>query len=123
MQFDPLPPTQTVLRLYLPSDKKPEEERSLAFTSMHVKRVIRNKKKLTVTLTNDHELNKQKLLLIQADAQRLQYYHDTTIVLKVNFSPDATYGEFAGLLNILTKARISRYALIDDSMIFGTAGE
>lgn len=124
IRFDPLPPLQTTLRFFIPSDKKPEDERSIGFRSMYIIREISNKKKLTVSLTDDHELNKQKLLLIQADAQRLEYYHDTTTVLKVNFSADATYGELVELINILNKARIKRYAWVDDSMIiFGTSDE
>jgi hypothetical protein len=51
IQFNPLPPPETVLRFNLAYDKKPEDERSIVFTSMDIKRVIRNKKKLTVTFS------------------------------------------------------------------------
>ncbi|MCW3109335.1 MAG: hypothetical protein JWQ09_3841 [Segetibacter sp.] len=89
----------------------------MRFRSASVLRDIKNKKRLNIDFDENHDLTKQKLFVIQTDAQRLEYYNDTTTAIVVHFSEEVDYGEFVQLVNILYKSRISRYAWVDDSMI------
>lgn len=116
-QFNPLPLAQTVLKLNLPNDETNKNENGFIFSSENVMQTIKQKKKLNIDLDEDHELNKNKLEIIRVDAARLQYYGDTTTIIKVNFSADVSYKEFVFLLNILNKYKIKRYAWVYDSMI------
>lgn len=117
LNFDPLPPFQTLLSLFVPDDRKSNKPYWVRYTTEGVKQSIRNKKKLEIAFTDDYLLNERKLSVIQADAERLQYYNDTTTVIKVNFSEEMIYGDFIRLLSALRKSGIRRYAWIDDSLI------
>ena len=108
--------TQTVLRLFVPSDEKSPSR----FSKYTVKAGLKGKKINTVYLNGDRRLNVKKLDFIAYEALKLKYYNDTSQILHVKFSEETTYGEFVQLVNIMHKDGHKRYAWLDDDFyVFG----
>jgi len=81
---------------------------------------FKGKKINTVYLDDNHSLNVEKLDFIAQEALKLKFYHDTTQIIKVQFTEEATYGEFVQLVNSMQMNSIKRYILFNNSFyIFG----
>lgn len=63
----------------------------------------------------DSLLRSQKKSLIIQKISELQFFHDTTFVLKVDFGDNNTYGDFIWLLNLAHRFMVRYYAFFDDS--------
>ena len=110
--------TQTVLRLFVPTDDNSPNQ--YKFSRYAVKAALKGKKINTVYLNGNRELNAKKLDFIAYEGLKLIYYHDTSQILHVKFTPETTYGEFVQLVNIMQKDGHKRYAWLDDDFyIFG----
>jgi hypothetical protein len=120
--FQPTPKKQTVLKIFVTREDRPEDRTStiLSFSRSAVMAELKGKKIKTVYYDEDHELNARKLEFIAQEALKLKFYHDTTQVIKVRLSSETTYGEFVQLINIMYKDKHKRYAWLDDDFyIFG----
>jgi hypothetical protein len=110
--YQPVIKTPTVLKLFIPADDKlPNQYR---FSSHSLKAQLKGKKINTVYLNGDHKLNAQKLEFIAYEALKLEFYNDTTQIIKVRFTDEATYGEFTQLVNIMYRDDHKRYALLEN---------
>jgi hypothetical protein len=115
----------TVLKFSIPSDKK-DTPGLTAFTRSNFYKTIKNKKIISVELYDplddpgpnapDHFYSKMNF--ISREIERLQFTHDTSAMLRVEFSDWSTYGQFVDLINKAVIYRIKRYALVDNSFYF-----
>lgn len=120
--YQPIEKRQTVLKLVLPREDRPEDRSSLnmRFSRASVMARLKGKKINTVYYDDDHELNAIKLNFIAREALKLKFYYDTSQVIKVHLSADNTYGEFVQLVNIMVRDGHKRYTWIDDDFyIYG----
>lgn len=100
--------------LILPSIKK-----NGFFTEDHFKNEVQKKKIRTYILTGTDE-DSIKFRLIREDAIRMKFTCDTSMVIKVHFRNEATYGEFFYLNRLMKTEKIKRYAFVDPAFfIFG----
>jgi hypothetical protein len=107
------------LRLVLPSDNT-----TTGWVRNFSKRTflhdIRRKRILEVDFNEvrsapyDSLLQYQKALIFQKMSE-LQFLHDTTAVLKIDFGDDNTYGDFMWLLNLAHQLMFKHYAFFDNS--------
>ncbi len=108
------------LGLFIPSDDKATGwvRKFSKYTFLHD---IRRKKILEVDLNetwppeSDSFLKSQKKALIIQKIAELQFFHDTTIVLKVDFGENNTYGDFIWLLNLAHQFMIKYFSYFDNS--------
>ena len=107
---------QTVLKLVLPKEDRPEDRSSLnmRFSRAAVMAQLKGKKINTVYYDEDHELNEIKLDFITREAQKLKFYHDTTQIIKVRLANETTYNEFVQLVNVMYRDKHKRYVLLDN---------
>jgi biopolymer transport protein ExbD len=117
--YQPIEKKQTVLKLSIPMEDKPSPY-GLRFSRSVVMAGLKGKKINTVYYNEDHDLNARKLEFIEQEALKLQFYHDTTQVIKVHLSSKTNYGEFVQLVNAMYKDNHKRYAWLDDDFyIYG----
>jgi biopolymer transport protein ExbD len=118
--YQPVIKTSTVLKLYLPKDVDSKSPYIYSYSSGSIKAALKRKKINTVYLDGDHSLNAKKLDFIAQDALKLKFYNDTTQIIKVRFTDEATYGEFVQLVNIMYRDGHKRFGWMDnDFYIFG----
>ncbi len=118
-------PLQTVLSLYLPSDKKPPKE-ALIFSKYSVYEYIKHKKIIEISLSYEYNIDverenydlESRLGTIHREIQRLQYTHDMNSVLKIRLDNSTTYDNFIWLVNQAIIYDYKRYALVDDCFYF-----
>lgn len=106
--------------MLLPSDEKNRSDYMNRYSKYSVFKAIKNKKILTVTIGQDHNLNLKKIEFVRQETRRINYAYLDNNVIKVHFENEATYGELVSILNNLREDVIKRYALLDDDLyIFG----
>ena len=123
--FGPEDPVQyTCLKLQLPYNET--DTTGEIFTETYVYTTIKNYKIVEVDLFDnsyygnsmDTYFSNKKLQFVKSEMERLQFIHDSTTVLKVEFGEDNYYGEFVWLLNQAILYRFKRYVFIDDDLYF-----
>ncbi len=108
------------LRLAIPSETKVTGSMR-NFSKYNFLREIKRKKIIEVDLNEDWRsaydsfLRSQKESLIIQKISELQFFHDTTFILKVDFGDNNTYGDFMWLLDLSYRFRVRYYAFFDDS--------
>ena len=108
------------LRLAIPSDTKATSSMRY-FSKYSFLRGIQRKKIIEVDLNEawpsayDSLLRSQKKSLIIQKISELQFFHDTTVVLKVDFGDNNTYGDFIWMLTLANRFMVRYYAFFDDS--------
>jgi hypothetical protein len=113
---------QSVIRLNMPSYAK-DTNGIKKFTIGYVYEAIKNKKLIAIDLNDaftDSEmyLEARQFDFITTEIERLQFTHDTTTVLRVQFGDRCTYGDFIWVLNHALVYDFKRYALVDNALYF-----
>jgi hypothetical protein len=117
------PVEQTAMRLYLPSDRdSPSPSGTISFDRYWINQVLKKKKIVEVDLDYrpsvlHPEYNAyRKSSFVLSEMGRLQFTHDTSEILKINFTEETSYGEFVWALNNATVFCFKRYFYIDDAL-------
>jgi hypothetical protein len=119
----PDPPDQTVLKLNLPSEKRASKG-MIAFNNQYVYQMLSHKKITRVDLYNEWSvrgeqfLNSQQFIFIKREIERLQFTHDTTAALNIQFASNSTYGDFVWAINLAVLYEVKRYALVGNNLYF-----
>lgn len=108
------------LRLFIASDDKATGwvcnfSRFTFLREMRRKKVLEVDFNETCSSAYDLVLHSSKKALITQKMAEMQFLHDTTVVLKVDFGDDNTYGDFMWLLNLTQKFMFKHYAFFDNS--------
>ncbi len=108
-------PATCTLTLFLPN------ERNVAgipdrFSKQAFMQEISGKPVKTIDLTDDHATNQRKLAAVRAAAKKLRESHDTSTVIRVVYSTQATYQELVNLVDMLQVDKQKRYAIIDNDI-------
>lgn len=118
----PLEKPQYVIRMYLPSDKKPQKGSLSQFFSKYVVwEDAKHKKIIEVQFFHephgklDAYTKDAKLDFVRREIERLTFTHDTNSVLKLELGEGINYGELVGIFNYLQIYGVKRYAWTDDS--------
>ncbi len=113
------PERQNVLRMRLPSDKKPDSG-MITFSRYSVYDAIANKKLIQVSMYDEDDQNRiaAKLDFARREMERLEFTNDTTTVLKVELGNNNSFGDFVWLQNQALILDIKRYAFTDDAYFF-----
>ena len=112
---------QYVIRLFMPTDDKPNNNEIPRFSKYAVWEAIKHKKIIEVqfyeTPLGDLRTFRKnaKLDFVRREIERLTFTHDTNSVLKIELGEGIRYGEFVGILNNLMMYGVKRYAWTDDS--------
>lgn len=117
------PERLTVLRMNLPSDDTVATE---LFSKRHVYAALKGKKIEQISLNSDNYfldqgndyLNERKFYFVRNEMERLQFTHDTSTILKVEFAESNTYGQYITVLNLAKLYHFQRYAFADDAFFF-----
>jgi hypothetical protein len=107
------------LKLFIPSERSSTRNIRL-FSTYNFLSDIRGKKVLEIDFNEtwspgcDSLFISEKKDLIVRKIQDLQFLHDTTTVLKVDFGDKNNYGDFMWLLGLAHRYMLKRYAFFDD---------
>ena len=122
--WGPEDPVQAnVMRLFLPSDKKPPPGMS-TFDRYTIGRAMERKKIVEIALDDrpsplHPEYNAyRKSNLVLEELSRLQFTRDTSEILKVRFTGASSYGEFVWTLNNAIVFGYRRFYYLDDALYF-----
>jgi hypothetical protein len=108
------------LRLFIPSDGKSTRNIRI-FSTYNFLSDIRGKKVLEINFNEtwspycDSLSRSEKKDFIVRKVEDLQFLHDTTTVLKVDFGDKNTYGDFIWLLALAHKYMMKHYAFFGDA--------
>ena len=105
----PRPHDQRPYRLLIPS---PNKLPNLSFSENAFLQNIKRKKTFEVDLD---ELDTLKRSFIKRKIEDLQYLHDTTAIVKVNFLDSNTFGDFMWLLTQMHTYKVKRYAFFNNT--------
>ena len=97
-----------VLHLFVPKDRNKDYEIN-HFTIGYLEKEIRYKKKISVTINENHEENRKKLDIIRTEALKLKYFEDTSTVVLIKLSDSITYGEFISIVDMCESDSHKRY--------------
>ena len=117
------PVYHTVLKIYLPADKAPDDGR-LNFNKVDFLNTIKDKKLISVDINDDifddrseYALNK-KLAFVPREIERLQFTSDTNAVFRLRFGEHNTYAQFIWAINMAMIYDFKRYVFVDDDFYF-----
>jgi len=115
------PVRNTAVRFTLTSDKETPDSVPV-FSNYFVRDHLKNKKVVSVEINGqenfddiDSYISGSKFSFIHNEIQRLQFTHDTSMVLKIVLGYGTNYGDFAWLLNQMMLSQVKWYALMNDS--------
>jgi len=111
-------PRQNVIRLRLPAeDTRDSNEFSRAFIDSFT-----HTKKIEQLYLDNYQgseyLKKSQLKFIEREVQRIQFTHDTSMILQIKIGETGTFGNFISLINIATLYHVQRFVLYDDQFYF-----
>ncbi|HLK30454.1 MAG TPA: hypothetical protein VKT28_17860 [Puia sp.] len=115
---------KTCLKLFLASDKKPPKGiRTLSRYTLNED--IKKKKLISIYINNSDDKNDffpmdRMLSFIQSEIERLQFTHDTSSVLKIEFGNGSSYGQFVWLLNQTMLYEVKRFVVVDNTVYLFT---
>jgi hypothetical protein len=113
----------TVLRIFLPTDRK-DDPAMKRFSTEMVYKSLKGKKITTIDLdvegfyegdNRTRYVYKQKLHFVSNEIEQLEFTNDTSSILKVQLGPNNTYGDFVWVLNQLFLYKVKRYAFVDNN--------
>ena len=88
------------------------------FSKFSFLKATKNKKLLCVDLSDpapsrNKDIFARKLNFISQEIERMQFFYDTSVVLKIKFGDSNTYGQFVWLINQAKFYQVKRYAFFD----------
>src|ERR1700761_4779808 len=88
------------------------------FSKFSFLQTTKNKKLLCVDLSDpapsrNKDISARKLNFISQEIERMQFFYDTSVVLKIKFGDSNTYGQFVWLINQAKLHQVKRYAFFD----------
>ena len=110
-----VPKKETVITLFVPGTKiSPHPMNSEEYTL----KSISGKRKIDFILDGDEKTNLEKLDIIRYESRKLQYTFDTTQVIVISFTGQASYGDFVKIADLCYAEGIKRFApVIGNSFI------
>jgi hypothetical protein len=113
----------TVIRIFLPSDRKSKDENIIRYSRDRVFKTIGSKKIFDVNLNPQFPLRDEGKTdslyeFLSEKLGKFKLTNDTTIVIKVDFGNSNTYGQVVWLLNQTLIHQLKRWAYIDNSFYF-----
>ena len=121
----PIQPVSKRIKFFLPSDR-PDEPYISRFSKQNFLNRIKGKKVLEIDLNEPADSNRtfimeRKRAFITRKIEELQFLHDTTAVVKVDFDDINTFSDFMWILMEAKAYQLKTYAYFDNSFyLLGT---
>ena len=111
------------IRFFIPYDQEGPLVHSKIFSKQSIYRQAKGKKIVEVDLRYEFFEDYQSLVqakhaFIVREMERMQFTNDTMSVLKIDFGPENSLGEFVWILNLAVYFNFHRYAFADESYYF-----